>query len=78
MLRPALLLPPKRLLTSRFNGRDLPRRRRPATRVPGGSLDRTFTGWRHEAEELLPVPTESVQPRVFVTTHHGEMVEVPP
>src|SRR6266542_2702449 len=56
MLRPALLLPPKRLLTPRFDRTPLGAGRWPATRRSGAYLGGTLTRWlgpafrtRHDA-----------------------------
>ncbi len=45
MLRPALLLPPKRLLTPRFDRTPLGAGRWPATRRSGAYLGGTLTRW---------------------------------
>ena len=49
MLRAGQLLPPKGLLTLRFDAGRSPRHRQPATGPPGSYPDRTHTGWRTRA-----------------------------
>ncbi len=45
MLRPARLLPPKRLLTPRYRPSSLEHKLGPATRCSGTSLNGTHTRW---------------------------------
>ena len=49
MLRTGRLLPPSWLSTLRFDAGRSPRRRQPATGLPGDYPDRTPTGWRTQA-----------------------------
>ncbi len=66
MLRPVPLLPPKGLSTVGFDGRDLSRRRDPATRRSDAYRRGTRTHWRGAASRRRP----DVSVFVCVTTHH--------
>ena len=69
MLRPALLLPPQRLLTSRLGHGDLSPRLGPATRRFGAYRDGTSTRWRSAARNRAR-HRFCGSPLGFVTTHH--------
>ena len=70
MLRPALLLPPKRDLTSSFSRTHLWLRCGPATRRSGAYRDGTLTRWRSAAR---PLSKQSHLPGI-VTAHHDSRV----
>lgn len=70
MLRPAFLLPPKRLSTPRSGHQDLPQRLGPATGLTGDYPDWTHTSRRNTARRHDPNPNHRNQPLLF-TTHHA-------
>lgn len=72
MLRPANLLPPKRLLTPRSGHRDLSLRLGPATRRPGAYRDGTLTRWINTARKQTQLPS------VCFKTHHDRMLNEHP
>jgi hypothetical protein len=76
MLRPAFLLPPKRLSTPRSGHQGLPQRLGPATGLTGDYPGWTHTSRRNTARRHDPNPNGK-QPRFF-TTHHGFTLPVTP
>ena len=66
MLRPALLLPPKRLLSPRCGLRDPSRRLGPATRRSDAYRDGTFTRWFGAASSTRHAPTLALGQRWHV------------
>src|SRR2546422_790448 len=74
MLRPALLLPPMRLLTPRFDPSALALRLGPATGRSGAYPDGTHTRWlvaafRTRHGPILGLPLGGVNPRCGVPGH---------
>jgi hypothetical protein len=70
MLRPACLLPPKRLSTPRVGHRDLSQCLGPATRRSDAYRDGTRTRWRSAAKRLLGLERKEELGAV-VRTHHA-------